>query len=290
MTDAIVAAADGSEQSLRAVEWAACEAAMRGAALQIVTVPVLRRRMAWESGPEGAPQAVADAIVRSCDRVLARAAGRAAEVEPGLDVRTALWSGPPARALCEAASHASMLVAGSRGSGRLAAMVLGSVSRHVATHADCPVVVAREETAAAHREIVVGVRDLDQPAAIGFAFEEAALRKARLRIVHAWHWFLPEMRLTDTGRADADTDDITAEATQWLAGLVSFWREKYPEVDVAENVAHGRPARILAGCPARADLTVLGRNRTGGSCHAGAEAVLHAVLSHAHGPVAIIPE
>jgi hypothetical protein len=30
-----------------------------------------------------------------------------------------------------------------------------------------------------HREVVVGVRDLDQPSAIGFAFEEAALRKAR---------------------------------------------------------------------------------------------------------------
>jgi hypothetical protein len=39
---------------------------------------------------------------------------------------------------------------------------------------------------AVHREVVVGVRDLDQPAAIGFAFQEAALRKARLRAVHAW--------------------------------------------------------------------------------------------------------
>jgi len=288
--DAIIAATDGSEQSLRAVEWAACEAATRGAPLHIVAVPVLPRRMAWERGSDGAPQNVADAIIRSYDRALAQAAGRAAEIEPGLEIRTALRSGPPAQALCEAGSQASMLVVGSRGSGGLAAMVLGSVSRHVATHADCPVVVAREETMAVHQEIVVGVRDLDQPAAIGFAFEEAALRKARLRVVHAWHWFLPEMRLADTERPGADAGDITAESTKWLAGLVSFWREKYPEVDVVEDVLHARPARILTGCSARADLIVLGRNRTGGSCHPGAEAVIHAVLGHAHGPVAIIPE
>lgn len=232
----------------------------------------------------------ADAIVRSYDRALAHAAGRAAEIEPGLEIHTALRSGPPAQALCEAASQACMLVVGSRGSGGLAAMVLGSVSRYVATHADCPVVVAREETRAVHREIVVGVRDLDQAAAIGFAFGEAALRKARLRAVHAWHWFLPEMRLTNSERPDADADAITAEATEWLAGLVSFWREKYPEVDVVEDMVHARPARILADCSARADLIVLGRNRIGGSCHPGAEAVVHAVLGHAHGPVAIIPE
>jgi hypothetical protein len=78
--------------------------------------------------------------------------------------------------------------------------VLGSVSRYVATRVQCPVVVAREETMAVHSEVVVGVRDLDQPTAIGFAFEEAMLRKARLRAVHAWPLFLPEMRLTATER------------------------------------------------------------------------------------------
>jgi nucleotide-binding universal stress UspA family protein len=87
--DVIIAATDGSEQSLRAVEWAACEAATRGAALHIVAVPALPRRMAWERDSEGAPETVADAIVRSYDRALAQAAGRAAEIEPGLEIHTA---------------------------------------------------------------------------------------------------------------------------------------------------------------------------------------------------------
>jgi nucleotide-binding universal stress UspA family protein len=288
--DVIVAGTDGSEQSLCAVEWAAREAITRGSALQIISVPALPPRMAWQRTLTGTPDTVADMIVRSYQRALITAAGRAAEIEPGLAIRTALGSGTPAQALCEAGGRASMLVVGSRGGSGFAALVLGSVSRYASTHADCPVVVVREENMAVHREVVVGVRDLDQPAAIGFAFQEAALRKARLRAVHAWQWFLPEMRLTGTERPGATAKDVTAEAAQWLADLLSFWREKYPEVDVIEDVVHAHPARILAGFSARADLIVLGRNTPDDSPHPGTNAVTHAVLNHAHGPVAIIAE
>jgi nucleotide-binding universal stress UspA family protein len=285
--DVIVAGTDRSEQSLCAVEWAARQAMTRGAALLIVAVPSLPPRMAWQRAPGRTPEIVAEAVTRSYERALVSAAGRAAEIEPGLQIRTALRSGPPALSLCEAGDQASMLVVGSRGGGGFVALVLGSVSRYVSTHADCPVVVVREETMAVHREVVVGVRDLDQPAAIGFAFEEAALRKARLRAVHAWEWFLPEMRLTGTERPGASAEEVTSEGAQWLSDLLSFWREKYPEVDVIEDVVHAHPARILAGYSARADLIVLGRNT---SDHPGTNAVIHAVANHAHGPVAVIAE
>ena len=46
----------------------------------------------------------------------------------------------------------------------------------------------RDEAAAAHRLVGVGVGDLEDCAdALTFAFEEAALRKARLMAIHAWH-------------------------------------------------------------------------------------------------------
>ncbi len=173
-----------------------------------------------------------------------------------------------------------MLVVGSRAGGGFGALVLGSVSRHVATSARGPVVVAREETVAMHHEVVASIRDLDQPTAIGFAFEEAMLRKARLRAVHAWSWFLPEMRLTGTERPGADARDVTAEATGWLADRLTFWRQRYPEV-------HGQPGRALAGASARADLVVLDRSDADGSGHPRTSAVTHAVLNHAHCPVAI---
>ncbi len=288
--DVVVVGTDGSDQSFHAVEWAAREAVLRGAALRIVSVPTLAPRMSGRHVPQGDPDAIAAVIVSSHEHALAAASARAAEVEPGLAVETALLSGRPAPALAEAAAGASMLVVGSRGGGGFAALLLGSVSRYVATRAGCPVAVVREETMAVHREVVVGVRDLDQPAAIGFAFTEASLRKARLRAVHAWQLFLPEMRLTGTERPGAAAEDVTAEADEWLTGLLSFWREKYPAVDVIEDVVHASPGRVLAASSARADLIVLGRSTDGDPSHAGADPVIHAVLNHAHGPVAIVPE
>jgi nucleotide-binding universal stress UspA family protein len=285
-----LAGTDGSELSLRAVEWAAREAALRGGSLHVVCVPMLPRPTVWGRSPPGQPDVVADAICASCEQALAIAAERAAEIEPGLAVDTALLPGPSAQALVEVAAGAAMLVVGSRGAGGFAALALGSVSRYVATRAQCPVVVVREEKMAVHREVVVGVRDLDQPTALGFAFEEAMLRKARLRAVHAWPLFLPEMRLTATERPGAEAREVTSEAAGWLADLLTFWRQKYPEVEVAEDVLHAHPGRVLAGASARADLVVLGRNTAEDSPHPGTGAVTHAVLNHSHGPVAVVPE
>lgn len=285
-----IAGTDGSDSSLRAVEWAAREAVLRGGTLRIVSVPMLPPLMDWQRAPQGRPDVVADTIRASCEQALATGAAHAAEAEPGLAVDTALLPGPPGEALVKAAAGASMLVVGSRGAGGFAALVLGSVSRYVATRAQCPVVVVREQAMATRREIVVGVRDLDQPSAIGFAFEEAMLRKARLRAVHAWQLFLPEMRLTGTERPGADAREVTSETSGWVAGLLTFWRQKYPDVEVIEDVVHAHPGRVLSGVSAGADLVVLGRNTDGDSAHRGTGAVTHAVLHHAHGPVVIVPE
>jgi hypothetical protein len=66
-------------------------------------------------------------------------------------------------------------------------MTLGSVSRYAAVHASCPVVVVREESTAANRLVAAGIRSAeDCGATLAFAFEEAQLRKAAQRAVHAW--------------------------------------------------------------------------------------------------------
>ena len=88
-----------------------------------------------------------------------------------------------------------MLVVGSRGASAFAAMVLGSVSRYAATHAACPVVVVRDDSAASHQgQVVVGVRGAeDCDATLTFAFEEAALHNASLLAVHAWQAHDPDL-------------------------------------------------------------------------------------------------
>jgi len=98
------------------------------------------------------------------------------------------------------------------------------------------------------------------------------------------------MRLTGTERPGADARDVTSEAAGWLAGLLAPWRQQYPGVEVAEDVVHAAPGRALAGASASADLVVLGRNGAGDSARPSTGAVTHAVLHHAHGPVAVIPQ
>ncbi|MFN8217367.1 MAG: universal stress protein [Solirubrobacterales bacterium] len=62
-------------------------------------------------------------------------------VDPRLAVEGEQLSGDPARAIAEASGDADMLVVGSRGYGPVARTMLGSVSRKLATHAPCPVLV-----------------------------------------------------------------------------------------------------------------------------------------------------
>jgi nucleotide-binding universal stress UspA family protein len=281
----IVAATDGSEESLRAVGWAAREAMLRGVPLRIVSAAALLPRMIGGHAMSGY-DTVADTVRQHRDQALAAASERATQVAPRLLIDADQLDGSPAAAVTDAGSGALMLVVGSRGNGPFAAMILGSVSRYAATHAACPVVVVREETGAAHRQVGVGVGDLGHSAsALDFAFEEAALRHASVVAVHAWH--IPQSDISRAGHAPAEPAAYVfqTEAARELEALLDTWRQKYPDVPVSQDVVHGHPGRALAGLSARADLVVLGRH----AARHGPGAVIHAVLSHAHGPVVTVP-
>ena len=58
-------------------------------------------------------------------------------------VTTEVVPGHAGAVLVEASRRAALLVVGSRGRGRLAEALLGSVSEHCVRHAACPVVVVR---------------------------------------------------------------------------------------------------------------------------------------------------
>jgi len=290
-TRPVVVGVDGSEESLRAAEWAALEARRRCSPLRIVSAPgVVPRVHAYQvSSAE-----IAVALRGMAARALAAAITRTEEVAPGLAVETVLLSGPPALAVAESGSDASVLVVGARGAGGFAAMVLGSVSRYAATRACCPVVVARQENMAVYREVAVGIRDpQDTTATLAFAFEEAALRGADLVAVHSWYRLPSALRIPVAGEAPGPGPDdparISAEAESQLATALARWRDKYPAVKARLDVIHGHPARVLASYSARADLVVLGRHGHPEGAGPGIGSIQHAVLDHAHGPVAVIP-
>jgi nucleotide-binding universal stress UspA family protein len=285
----VIVGVDGSEESLLAVEWAALEARRHSSPLRIVSAPdAVPRLHAYHASPDEIAAALRGISARALDAAITRSE----EVAPGLAVDTGLLSGPAAVAVADSGSGASMLVVGARGAGGFAAMMLGSVSRYVATWAPCPVVVAREETTAVHREIAVGVRDPEAATgALAFAFEEAALRGADLVAIHTWYW-LPST-LGASGPAGAlrppDPGLIAAEAGRHLAAALEQWRGKHPDVRVRQDIIRGHPARVLASYSARADLVVLGRHGHPARPGPGIGSVQHAVLDHAHGPVAVVP-
>lgn len=280
----VVAATDGSAESLRAVDWAAREAVLHGAPLRIVSAASLPKMVTLPLRPER--DAVLGFVRQHRDRVLAAAAARAAGTAPGLLIETVPLEGPAAQAVAGSGTGALMLVTGSRGLGAFAAMVLGSAARYAAGHAACPVVVVRDETAAVRHLVGVGVGDLDGCAGpLAFAFEEAALRRASLVAIHAWH--APQAGISRTGTLypPPALHIAAADAARELAVLLERWQEKYPGVPVSQDVVHGHPARALAGLSARADLVVIGRHPG----LPGPGSVRHAALSHAHGPIAVIP-
>ena len=247
---------------------------LRGAPLRIVSAAEMPPRMSAPAPATGV-ETVATHLIGDRDRALAAGASAALAAAPELLIDTDPVDGAPAQAVTDSGSGAQLLVVGSDGHGSFAAMTLGSVSRYAALQASCPVVVFRDATAAADRLIVVGIRSpQDCGPALAFAFEEARLRKAPLLAVHAWQF--PDSRAAEAaaGRLDEVLNDC---------------RGGYPDVDASRDVVHGHPGKVLADLSARADLVVLGRQRANDRLVPGPARVIHAVLSHARGPVVIAP-
>jgi nucleotide-binding universal stress UspA family protein len=274
-TKPIVVGTDGSAQAVRAVEWAAREAVLRGTPLRIVSAAEMLPKMSAPPKDVGF-ETVASHLIGERDAALAAAANAAAATSPELLIDTDPVDGPPAQAVTDSGSGALLLVVGSDGHGSFAAMTLGSVSRYAAVHAACPVVVYRDQTTVTDRLVVVGIRSPeDCGPALAFAFEEARLRKAALLAVHAWQF--PDSRAADG-------------AAEKLDDVLNDCRAGYPDVDASRDVVHGHPGRVLADLSTRADLVVLGRRNEGDRMVPGPARVIHAVLSHARGPVVVVPQ
>ncbi|GAA1002442.1 universal stress protein [Acrocarpospora pleiomorpha] len=281
MKDVIVVGVDGSPASLAAVEWAADDAVRTRAALRIVFV---LDRYPYEITMFPNPD-LGDQLARSAARILDKAEETARARHPDIAVTTEVVEGRPAEALREQADGAAELVVGTRGMGGFAGAVVGSVSMHVAGHAPGPVVVVRRLSEPPRGEVVVGLDG--SPAcrpALAYAFEQARLRDATVRALHAWqlpaHDFAPEISY--------DMGEIRAVQHALASRQLEEWREQYPDVKVIEDVHCAHPVQVLVDASGGADLLVVGSHGRGALGSAVLGSVSRGVLHHAHCPVAVV--
>jgi nucleotide-binding universal stress UspA family protein len=284
----IIVGADGSRDSVRAVEWAADEAALRTASLRIVHAAA-----PWLYDRDVDPRLVSvrEWLLAGGQELLDTAVKVARARTGGVDVAGEMVPGGASRALLERAASggACLLVLGGHGVGTVAGLLLGSTALQVVAHTRVPAVVVQHLEPMRRQEIAVGVDapPIGEPA-LAFAFEEAALRGARLRAVHVWS----DPGTTGLGGTTPlvyNPEVVSEEHTRRLNDGLATWREKYPEVEVVAEVVHGRPVRILAGVSARADLLVVGTRGRGGFAGLVLGSVSHGLLHHAHCPLAVVP-
>ncbi|MER6125857.1 universal stress protein [Streptomyces sp. NPDC001795] len=293
-TLSVIAAVDGSDDSLRALEWALTAARLRGVPLRVVHV---RQYAPW-GRPDvlvaAPPAADEDPVL---DQVRAHLEDRA-----GLPaVEYAALDGAPAAVLPELGANAQLMVLGSRGRGGLAGLLLGSNSLAAARDAPCPVVVVPRPGREVHEgppvtpgpRVVVGLH-VEGPAeaALAFAFAEADRRRARLHVIAAYPW--PPVQIWpapgELVPPVLDEDTVEDEIRTLAAGLLAVHRERHPDVRVDLSTPPGDAAGHLVAASQDAELVTVGRHRR----HLLAPArmigsVTQAVLLHAASPVAVIP-
>ncbi|MEU0649451.1 universal stress protein [Streptomyces umbrinus] len=291
----IVVGLDGSRESLAAADWAAREALRRGLPLRLVH--------AWEAGmaPDESELPELQAPRYWARRILRSAMDQLNEHYPQVYLSADQISRPAADALVSAGAEAELMVLGSRAFSGFGGFMAGSVALATVAHVTRPVVLVRADQTledehmpdadgrpSAHtpyRDVVVGV-DPSHPCEelLAFAFENAALRSAPLRVVHAWQ--LPYVQSAAEAKA---RKAMRAAAEKALAAVLGPWREKYPTVEVVELVEEGRPAQQLLQATQDAGLLAVGRRIRPARLGMHTGPVAHAVMHHVRCPVAIVP-
>ncbi|MEV6054541.1 universal stress protein [Streptomyces sp. NPDC052107] len=286
MTRPITAGVDGTQESLAALDWAGREAVRRGLPLRVVH--------AWRYAES---LAIADRITQRgwASEGVAEAVRAVSERHPELEVSVDVVEGEPVHALARAAAEAEMLVLGSRGHGPVLGFLLGSVGQQVIAEAARPVVLVRAgdqpASEAAGRDVVVGQHGdpEDSAATLRFAFETAAARGAAVRAVRAWT--LPPVFAYSPGSLKLldDAGGLEPYEQQALTEALRPWRERFPDVRVAEHVEMGSAGQVLLSLADRAQLMVVGRRAHRTAVGARIGSVAHGMLHHAECPVAVVP-
>lgn len=280
----IVVGLDPDPAHRMALAWAADEAARRRLPLRAVHVEGVPTRgyrgrevpPSWEGWNESLHKAGTQVLEEAAAFVTAR--------HPELEVDTLLAEGDRVWVLREQSRDAAAVVLGSRHLSR-AQEVFGSasVALPVMAHTRCPVVVVPEPEHVAQdpEYYVVGVDGSEHSAAaVDVAFEETALRGARLRA----------LLVREPGPFRVfDEYEPQQECRRLLSEIVAGRHARFPEVDLRHEVVEGHPVQVLTDASADALGLVVGTRGRGGFTGMLLGSVSQGVLHHARCPVIAVP-
>ena len=277
--DALVVGVDGSDESDRALRWAAATARKRQEPLRVVHgfAPL----PGFYGGGLPALTKAYEALVKASDELVADGIRIAREVGgPELAITAEKPTEPGPVALIEASRRARAVVLGCSGTGGFEGMLVGSTTVEVAAHAHCPVVVVRGR-AEPDGPVVVGLDgSATSDRALATAFDEASWRQTGLVAVHAW--------------ADADAglparwSEIERDEQRLLAEQLAGWQEKYPDVRIERVLVRDRPRHQLLSWSTRAQLVVVGSRGRGGFSGLLLGSTSQALIHHAQCPVMVV--
>ncbi|MFD9517028.1 universal stress protein [Streptomyces sp. NPDC059979] len=259
--------------------WAADEAQRRRLPLRLVlAVPPRHDTHHGDDTPgrTALRRAGADRLEQACNWVRDR--------HPEVDVTGDLPGGFPAPVLGGVAEEARLIVLGCRHLSRTAEFFsAGSITVPVSAQARCPVVVVGDAEHISRQPpyVVAGIDgSASATAALAFAFDEADLRGATLRVVCVWQRpvFMPD----DEEVALRAQRTVLSEATAGLS-------DKYPDVHVTHEVLTGHPVEELARAAEHALAVIVGRRGRGGYTGMRLGSVVHGLLHRAHCPVITVP-
>lgn len=284
-TEAVVVGLDPSENSRVALEWAADEAQLRGAALRI--------GHAWSMQAYRLPEAykhdLTDEARKAAWNFLEGGAEDMRQRHPGLQVTVELLEEGAVEGLLRmAASDAGLLVTGRRGLNPFMTFLLGSVSEGIVAHTSVPTVLVPLEGAPdPGGPVVVGVAP-GEAEPIEFAFAEAERRGVPLKVVRTWMY--PQAFPGYISVPPQDQVQRNADETKELEDLLAASRAAHPQVAVDVQVQLGLPEEAIVNASKGASLVVVGAHRKHTrhfSLPIGR--VPHRVLHLAHAPVAVVP-
>ncbi len=284
----VVIGFDGSTSAESAARWAAREAQSRGLGLTVIhaTIPPLSSSGAWGPGAPISMDAI-DEIRDSAQTFL----DTFASTLPASDIQTLVQVGSPTGILLAASESAALIVVGSRGHGGFKELLLGSVSQQLVTHADCPVVVIREERTVDATAVVVGVDgSAASHAAVDFAFDYASRHHLSVLAIHAWDVPSFDLIVMPNTPVPIEIGDIADTEVRLAAELLAGYEARYPDVTLETRVIRTTPANAILSVESEASVIVMGTRGHGAVIGSIIGSVSHTILHRASVPVIVVTE